>query len=288
MLIVRRARERHCLKAAGQHLWLTFYPGCQSDALASGFGDLMALNEGFLAPDGNMLTYSRGGARTLTYVVEGLMKQKSRGARSSLIGAGGFQCSSAEYSERSIHSNASDRVGLHVLQVSLFAASGREPAPQVKHFSVSDASRGVGLVGSADGRGGSLALGQDALVYCGLLKEKGVLGYPLAAGRLAWLQVLRGQVAVGSMLLGTGDGAGFSLLSTLSMTASVDSEVLLLDLAARAPRQLLQPRSARAAAANDEADVAAAASGVAAAPSRAEAAGWRAMHAVRRDAAASA
>jgi quercetin 2,3-dioxygenase len=230
MIQLRRACDRHCLRGAGQNLWLTFYPGLRKDPLANGFGDLMALNEGFVTPVGSMLTYSRRGSKTITYVVQGLMSQKSQSRPSTLIRAGDFQLSSADFSQCAINSNASPREELHVLQISLQSEYERQPNPQQRNFSCDDRGGRVRLVGSADGREGSLALGQDVLLYSVTLTADLPFAYPLLQGRIAWLQVLHGHVSANGALLGAGDGAGVSSVTTLSLQATSDAEIVLLDL----------------------------------------------------------
>jgi len=121
MIRLRRSGERHCLHSGGQDLWLTFYPSQASDPLANGFCSLMTLNEGFLEPEGNMLTYSRRGSRTITYVIRGTLSERNGSRLPRLIAAGDFQCSSASFSDCSSYSNASRREPLHVLQLSLFS-----------------------------------------------------------------------------------------------------------------------------------------------------------------------
>jgi quercetin 2,3-dioxygenase len=257
---LRRAQERHRLRAGHQHLWLTFFPGSGSDPLANGFGALTALNEGVLRPEGNMLTYSRGGSELITYVIEGTMSHQDRGRRAELIRAGVFQCSRADYNDESIFSNASERDGLHVLQLSLLSKRTwpRALDPQQKSFMSRVSEPRFCLVGSADGRQGSLALGQDVLLYSGLLLAAKALSYPLAPGRLAWVQVLSGEVESGSTLLQAGDGAGFSFEQGLSLRAVSDTEIVLLDLKDDAPGQFAQrERRARGACDVSEANYAA-------------------------------
>lgn len=233
----RRAQQRHRLRAGDQHLWLTFFPGSPNDPLANGFGALTALNEAVLEPEGNMLTYSRGGSEVITYVIDGMMSHQDRGRRAKLIQAGEFQRSSARYNDSSIFSNASRCTGLHVLQLSLCSKAAWPSArePERRSFSLPVNEPRFCLVGSPDGREGSLTLGQDVLLYSGELPATKAFNYPLAAGRLAWLQVLSGQVESGATSLQAGDGAGFSLEQGLSLRAVSDAKILLLDLKGEAP-----------------------------------------------------
>jgi len=234
--VIRRSTERQRLHSGGQNLWLTFYPSQPSDPLANGFSSLVTLNEGFLEPEGHMLTYSRRGSRTITYVIDGTMAQRNESRRPVVIGAGEFQCSSAAFSDCAIHANASRCEPLHVLQLSLFSNQPRQPVElQKKHFPPPDREGRLCLVASADGSDGSLSLGQDVRLYSGVLKAAQRSAYSLRDGRAAWLHVLRGAVNVDHLQLAAGDGAGFVSPAELSLLASSDAEFVLLDLTAHVP-----------------------------------------------------
>ena len=69
--------------------------------------------------------------------------------------------------------------------------------------------------------------------------------HALAPGRIAWLQVLRGGVALGDTALGSGDGAGITRASTLVMSAQIDSEILLFDLEGAALRLSVDDKDER-------------------------------------------
>ena len=77
-----------------------------------------------------------------------------------------------------------------------------------------------------------LALGEQ---YGGkvwsLLDDGETVNHSLEPGRKAWLQVVRGEVAVNGEALWAGDGASVERESTLAVTARADgSEILLFDL----------------------------------------------------------
>jgi redox-sensitive bicupin YhaK (pirin superfamily) len=236
---VRRARERHRLHSGGQNLWLTFFPELRSEPLAHGFGALAALNEGVLPPEGTMLTYCRRGSEIITYVIDGTLSHKDgSGRRSHLLQAGDFQRSSVNHSDRVSYSNASGRDELHVVQLSLLAEvprQGQRP-PEQRSFPVADRVGGLRLVGSADGRLGSLQLDQNARVYSGVFAAGDELDYRLDEGRIAWLQVVRGDVELDKTSLAAGDGAGVTSAGELRLSASSAAEVVLLDLAGYQPR----------------------------------------------------
>lgn len=232
MMKLRRAEERHRLHLGEQSLWLSFFPSGTSDPLARGFGSLTTLNEGLLAPEGNMLAYSRRGAERITYVVKGTLLHNDRENYSRLMHAGDFERASVDHSDHVSYVNASARVQLHVLQFCLLGQDKRGPRRETeqKSFPTADRQSPFCLVGSGDGRRGSLRLDRDASIYSCMIGAGETVVHALAAGRIAWLQVLRGGVALGDTTLGSGDGAGITRASTLVMSAQVDTEILLFDL----------------------------------------------------------
>lgn len=235
---VRRARERHRLRSGGQNLWLTFFPELATQPLAHGFGALVALNEGMLPPEGTMLTYNRRGTEVITYVIDGsLSHNDGRGSPSHLLGSGDFQRTSVSQSDHVSYSNASGRKELHIVQLSLLteAPSPRQRPAESKSFPVTQRVGGLRLVGSADGRLGSLHLDQDVRVYSGVLAADQQLDYRLEEGRIAWLQVLRGDLELDDTRLTVGDGAGVSSAGDLRLRARSAVELVLLDLSGFRP-----------------------------------------------------
>jgi quercetin 2,3-dioxygenase len=236
---VRRAQERHRLHSGGQNLWLTFFPELHTEPLAHGFGRLAALNEGLLPPEGTMLTYSRRGSEIITYVIDGSLAHRYEcGARSQLLLSGDFQRSSVNHSDQVSYSNASGRKELHVVQLSLLVDGPRaRPRPtEQKSFPVTHRVGSLHLVGSTDGRLGSLQLDQDARLYSGVFAPGQELDYRLDEGRMAWLQVVRGDLELDDTFLAVGDGAGVNTAGELRLRASSAVEFVLLDLAGIQPR----------------------------------------------------
>jgi len=237
-MVRRRAGERYRLHSGGQNLWLSFFPELRTSPLADGFGALVALNEGLLPPEGTMLTYCRRGSEIITYVIDGSLAHKDgSGRRFELLSAGDFQRSSASNSDHVSYSNASGRAELHVVQFSLLAAGPRlAPRPtERRSFPVSDRVGGLRLIGSGDGRLGSLSLDHDVRVYSGVFAAEQAIEYPLGEGRIAWLQLLSGELSLGDIALAAGDGVGVSIPGALRVRAGSAIEFVLLDLAGSTP-----------------------------------------------------
>jgi len=59
--------------------------------------------------------------------------------------------------------------------------------------------------------------------------------HELAVDRIAWLHVVQGEVAMGDVVLETGDGAGIVADRAVSITARQLTEILLLNLGQSQP-----------------------------------------------------
>ena len=88
------------------------------------------------------------------------------------------------------------------------------------------------MVASPDGRRDSLVLDQDACVYSGMLGPGQHVVHELAPDRRAWLHVIAGELLLGDLTLGGGDGAAITTERAVSITAHAATELLLFDLGA--------------------------------------------------------
>lgn len=80
-----------------------------------------------------------------------------------------------------------------------------------------------------DQAAGALPIRQDARVLGATLLADGALSYLLPAGRNAYLVVAKGSVTANGVLLGERDGAAIRDESEISITATQDSEIVLVD-----------------------------------------------------------
>jgi redox-sensitive bicupin YhaK (pirin superfamily) len=87
------------------------------------------------------------------------------------------------------------------------------------------------LVAAPGGAGGALTIHQDARIYLGPVNPGDAVAHRMAAGRHAWLQVLRGALTVNGVALTAGDGVAVSDERELRVAATRPAEVLLFDLA---------------------------------------------------------
>ncbi|MGG6238639.1 pirin family protein [Nodosilinea sp. AN01ver1] len=234
MLTVRPANER----GAANFGWLdsrhTFSFGNYYDPRHMGFASLRVINEDKVLPSQGFGTHGHRDMEIVTYVLDGALEHKDSIGTGSVIRPGDVQRMSAGTGIRHSEFNASDTNPVHFLQIWILPET-KGIDPGYEQISVApEAKQGqLRLVGSRDGRDGSITIHQDVSLYAAALAEGDRVEHTLASGRVAWVQVVRGAVNLNGHDLTAGDGAAVSDLDTLNLTGAADAaEVLVFDMAA--------------------------------------------------------
>ena len=108
---------------------------------------------------------------------------------------------------------------------------GVAPRYDQRTFPDADKRNRLRLVGSSDGRDGSIVIYQDVELFATLLDGGEHVTHGWRPGRKGWLQVARGTVVMNGQELDTGDGAALERESALTVTAKVaGTEILVFDL----------------------------------------------------------
>jgi redox-sensitive bicupin YhaK (pirin superfamily) len=108
---------------------------------------------------------------------------------------------------------------------------GLPPRYDQKTFDDADKRGQLRLVASADGRDGSVVIHQDSDIFAALLNDGEAVSHDLKSGRKAWVQVVRGSVAVNGETVRAGDGVALENETKVAVTARADgSEVRVFDL----------------------------------------------------------
>ena len=176
---------------------------------------------------------ARPHAEVITYVYRGGLACYGAVGR-SVIEAGEFQRTTPGGTGRQREKNASRTDWAHVFRLWLGPCQGGlEPALTQKRFSAADRRGALCVIASPDGRRGSLLLHEDAILYSALLGPGKHIVHALQEGRSAWLHVVDGEIALGGVVLSSGDGVGLTAERTLSLTAREQTEILLVDLPRR-------------------------------------------------------
>jgi redox-sensitive bicupin YhaK (pirin superfamily) len=231
MITLRRANQRIYNRGNKNENWQTFNPQNKEDPLANGFGALESIKEIRLAPGTANPRNLRHEAEILSYLHEGVLAYEDSVGHSGVLQAGEFQRVTSGRGLRHSKMNASRTDWAHFYQIWLRpSVADLEPGYVQKRFSVAERHGGLCVVASFDARRGSLLIHQNALIYSALLDPGQHVVRELSPGRMAWLHIVRGEVKSADVVLTTGDGAGFIDECSVSLTASEDSEILLVDL----------------------------------------------------------
>ncbi|MEE9475053.1 MAG: quercetin 2,3-dioxygenase, partial [Roseateles sp.] len=101
-----------------------------------------------------------------------------------------------------------------------------------KHFDAASKRGQLRLVAARDGAGGAVTIHADARLYAGLFDGHEAAELGLAAGRIAYVHLVRGALKVNGQDLTVGDALQVRETSRLAFSAGQEAEVLVFDLAA--------------------------------------------------------
>jgi redox-sensitive bicupin YhaK (pirin superfamily) len=232
MIWIRRAQDRRHDRRRKREVWRSFDSRDRAASFVHGFRMLETLDENRLPPGAEIPGYVYSAAEIVTYVREGAIACEDSTGHSGVIYAGEFERMTAQRGVRHTEANASRDDWAHVFQIRLHeSGADREPAREHKRFSTAERRGVLLLVASPDVRTGSLRLHQDTRLYSTILEPGQHVVHELAPDRAAWLHVVVGEVALGDVVLTTGDGAGLAAERAVSLTAREGTEILLFDLA---------------------------------------------------------
>jgi redox-sensitive bicupin YhaK (pirin superfamily) len=209
----------------------TFSFGEYYDPARMGFRTLRVINDDRVAPGGGFPTHGHSDMEILSYVLEGALEHRDSIGTGSVIRPGDVQRMTAGTGVRHSEFNASRTEPVHFLQIWLLPERrGLPPGYEQKAFPDAERSDRLRLVGSRDGREGSVTIHQDVDLYAAVLAEGQTATLALRPGRHAWVHVARGAATVNGKRLLEGDGAALSDERALSLVGH-GGEVLVFDLA---------------------------------------------------------
>lgn len=231
-LTLRRAEER----GKANFGWLdskhSFSFGHYYDPNHLGFGPLRVINEDRVAPGGGFPTHPHADMEIISYVLDGALEHKDSIGTGSIIRPGDVQRMTAGTGVRHSEFNASKTEPVHFLQIWIVPErDGLEPSYEQKTFPEAQKRGQLRLIGSRDGRNGSITIHRDVDLFASVLGDGESVSHELAAGRGAWLQVARGTVTANGEALKAGDGVSLTKPGRLTIAGSSEAEILLFDLA---------------------------------------------------------
>lgn len=232
MLQIRRAAERGHFNHGWLDTYHTFSFARYRDPNQMGFRSLRVMNEDRIAPGQGFGTHGHDNMEIVTYVLEGALEHKDSMGNGEVLRPGEFQRMSAGTGITHSEFNPSATEEGHLYQIWLYPSErGLEPSYEQKRFPDEELAGGLRLVAAPDAAQGALRIHQDARIYVGRLQVGEAAQLDLGQDRHAWVQVLRGTVALNGEQLETSDGAAVSEVSRLDITATEPAEVMVFDLA---------------------------------------------------------
>jgi redox-sensitive bicupin YhaK (pirin superfamily) len=231
MIELRRAAERGHAQHGWLDSWHSFSFADYYDPAHMGFSALRVINEDRIQPGTGFGTHGHRDMEIISYVLEGALGHRDSMGTGSTIVPGDVQRMSAGRGVQHSEQNHDKIAVTHFLQIWIEPnVRGIAPGYEQKHFDAASKRGRLRLVASPDGADGSVTIHQDARIYAGLFDaaERAVL--PLAAGRKAYLHLVRGKLTVNGTPLGAGDALKASGVAEVVLEKGEGAEALLFDL----------------------------------------------------------
>jgi redox-sensitive bicupin YhaK (pirin superfamily) len=233
MLELRRSRDR----GYDDHGWLkSYYTFCFADYYDPehvDFGPLKVMNQDRIKPGRGYPSQQRRDAEILTYLIDGELRHQDSLGNETVLRAGSLQCMSAGTGIQHTEFNTSASQDAHLLHICIKpTTNGLPPAYEQKHFAADEKRGRLRLLASPDGEGGSVIVHQDARIYGGLFHEAQRVELELSRNRRAFLQVVRGSIAVNETRLNVGDGVKISPPGSVTLQHGREADIIVFDLPA--------------------------------------------------------
>ena len=195
------------------------------------FGKLRVINEDRIAPGKGFGTHPHKDMEIVTYIINGAIEHKDSMGNGTVIRAGEVQRMTAGTGVLHSEFNHSQEEELHLLQIWIFPEQKNlEPGYEQTLFSRDEKLNRLRLIGSRDGREGSITIHQDVDLYASALENGKEVSLGDVADRRIFVQVVSGDVVVNDQQLSAGDGLGIHDIDGVKVRAITDAEFLLFNL----------------------------------------------------------
>lgn len=210
----------------------SFSFGGYRDPSQMGFRSLRVINEDRVVPGAGFPTHGHRDMEIVSYVLEGELSHRDSLGNGSVISPGEVQRMSAGTGIMHSEYNASASVPVHFLQIWIVPDRTGLPPNYAQTPLHLDAERGkLILAAGPEDSGAAVTLRQDARIYAARLDAGAAVSHDPRPGRGAWLQVVRGMVALNETEMREGDGAAIEGERRVAIEALTVAEILLFDLA---------------------------------------------------------
>jgi redox-sensitive bicupin YhaK (pirin superfamily) len=210
----------------------TFSFGEYHDPACMGFRSLRVINDDRVAPGQGFGAHPHRDMEIISYVVDGALEHKDSMGNGSVMRPGDVQRMSAGTGVRHSEFNHSIAEPVHFLQIWILPErKGLPPGYEQKSFGKEEKQDRLRLIGSRNGRDGSVTINQDMDLFALLLNPGSSVAHWVRPERGVWIQVIRGRLRAGSENLEAGDGMMGKGTGEIQLEGIEEAECLLFDLA---------------------------------------------------------
>ena len=223
-------------RGGADHGWLkskhTFSFADYHNPSMMGFGKLRVINEDWIEPGKGFGTHPHRDMEIVTYMVDGALEHKDSMGNGSVIRPGELQRMTAGTGVLHSEFNHSADEELHLLQIWIFPEENNlEPGYEQTLFARDEKLNRLRLIGSRDGRDGSITIHQDVDLYASVLEAGKRVSLDDVTDRRIFVQVVSGDLEVNGEQLSAGDGAKIRNAEEISAWSESGAEFLLFNLA---------------------------------------------------------
>jgi redox-sensitive bicupin YhaK (pirin superfamily) len=223
-------------RGGADHGWLkskhTFSFADYYNPKMMGFAKLRVVNEDWIEPGQGFGTHPHKDMEIVTYMIDGALEHKDSMGNGSVIRPGELQRMTAGTGVFHSEFNHSKDEKAHLLQIWILPEQNSlEPGYEQKLFPSEEKTNQWRLVGSRDGRDGSLTIHQDVNLLSTELDDGAEVRYDFAGRRRGFMQVVRGSVEIDGQTLEAGDALATQDQESLTVRAGKPAELLLFDMA---------------------------------------------------------
>lgn len=226
--MIRKSHERGLTQIEWLHSLHTFSFGHYYDPNFMGFGHLRVINQDVVQPGKGFNRHSHHDMEIISYVIEGELEHQDSLGTGSIIRPSEIQRMSAGKGISHSEFNASQENLVHFLQIWIVPDQAGLP-PSYEQKSITKVPNQLILIASPESGESAVKIHQNMDVYAAYLDADARIQHRLRNARV-WLQVVKGRLQVGDVVLDAGDGMGISDGQELEILALEQGEVLVFDL----------------------------------------------------------
>ncbi len=231
MIELRTSKERGYEDKGWLQTYHTFSFDTYYDPDFLRYRDLRVINEDTVKGGKGFGAHHHRDVEILTYVLEGALEHRDSLGNTSVIRPNEVLRMSAGTGITHSEYNLSHHLPVRFLQIWINPERhDLEPSYSQKLFSSASKWGQWCLIGSRNGRDGSLRIHQDLDLYSTILDDNDEIRYEAMFDRYYWIQVVSGKFLVQESILEAGDSASLNDESTIEIRCLEGGELLLFDL----------------------------------------------------------